>query len=281
VGHRVAVPLPERLHSRLHPVEQLLRDDRGHRDADPLGAVAVSKGSVFASLRRFRRTGHPVVVPDARIHLVLQQVSEALGVPQRLAALREHPSLFERPRDGLNARATRVRLEHPADDLGLLLVHDDGARRGRRLRHVVIPEGAVALAHDTARADAVPPATRRALDDFLTLELGEGAEHRERKRVLGIAHEILAADDDLLLGPQQFIDDDGLVRDLAGKPVGGVEIYRVVHIALRVTPQLFESGAVEHRAAVAVVNVFLHQDVAGTGDLLLELYDLALDGRLQ
>jgi hypothetical protein len=48
-------------------------------------------------------------------------------------------------------------------------------------RHPVIPEDAVALAHDRAGADAVPPAARRALDDLLPLELGEGTEHRERK----------------------------------------------------------------------------------------------------
>jgi hypothetical protein len=47
---------------------------------------------VLASFRRFRRTCLPVVVSDARVHLVLQQVFDGSGVPQLLAAFGEHSS---------------------------------------------------------------------------------------------------------------------------------------------------------------------------------------------
>ena len=76
---------------------------------------------------------------------------------------------------------------------------------------------------------------------------------------------------------QQFIDDDVLMGDLAGESVGGVEIHGVEDVSLRVLAECFERGPVKHRAAVAVVNVLLHEHMTGTGDLLLQLNDLALD----
>jgi|GraSoi2013_100cm_1033763.scaffolds.fasta_scaffold204059_1 hypothetical protein len=48
-------------------------------------------------------------------------------------------------------------------------------------------------------------------------------------------------------------------------------------VSLRVLAECFERGPVKHRAAVAVVNVLLHEHMTGTGDLLLQLNDLALD----
>ncbi len=99
------------------------------------------------------------------------------------------------------------------------------------------------------------PTPRRPLNYFLPLKLGECAEHRQRELVLGIVDVVLVRDDDLLPAPQQFVNDDVLVGDLAGETVGGVEIYRVVRIALRVSVQVFKRRAVEHLAAVPVVNV--------------------------
>ena len=48
-------------------------------------------------------------------------------------------------------------------------------------------------------------------------------------------------------------------------------------VSLRVLAECFERGPVKHRAAVAVVNVFLHEHVAGARDLLLQFEHLAFD----
>jgi hypothetical protein len=92
----------------------------------------------------------------------------------------------------------------------------------------------------------------RALDDLRPLELGEGAEHRQRELVLRIVDVVLVSGDDLPPAPQEFVNDDVLVGHLPGEAVGGVEIYRVEDVSLGVLPQRFKCGPVEHCGPIEV-----------------------------
>ena len=77
---------------------------------------------------------------------------------------------------------------------------------------------------------------------------------------------------------QDFVDDDGLIRHLAGDAIGAKKIDRVELIGLHVLAQVLERRPIQQRAAVPVVDVFPDEQMTRGGDLPLELRDMALNG---
>ena len=103
-----------------------------------------------------------------------------------------------------------------------------------------------------------PPA-RRALDDLSPLKLRKSSQHGQRQLVLGIFNVILPVNDDLFSALTQFVDDDGLICDLAGNAIGAVEIDRVEQIGFQISSHLIKGGAIKQLAANSVVDVFLDE----------------------
>jgi hypothetical protein len=99
----------------------------------------------------------------------------------------------------------------------------------------------------------------------------------ERQFVLGIADVVLGVDDDLLAVLQELVDDDGLIRHLAGNAISAKKIDRIEDIRLNVLAQLFQSGPIHLSPGVTVVNVLLDEHVTAGRDLPLQLRDLGLD----
>ena len=109
------------------------------------------------------------------------------------------------------------------------------------------------------------------------LQFRDGPEHGDRELVFGIVDVILALDDDLLAVLDELAEDDRLIRDIACDTIRIEETHRVEQIGLHVPPQLLERRAIQSRAAVSVVDVFLDEHVARGGDLPLELEHLTLN----
>jgi hypothetical protein len=76
---------------------------------------------------------------------------------------------------------------------------------------------------------------------------------------------------------EELAEDDRLVCDVPGDPIRIEEVHCVEQRVSYVPPERLEPGAIQQRTAVAVVDVFLHEHIARSGDLPLELEHLALN----
>jgi len=83
----------------------------------------------------------------------------------------------------------------------------------------------------------------------------------QRQLVLGIVDVVLAADDDLLAILEQLADHYGLVCDFAAMRSAQRKLDRVEHSCFHVCAHFIESGSIQLRAAVAVVDVFFREDM--------------------
>src|SRR5712691_1215321 len=290
-----ALPLAVVRQAPGHGVEQLLADQRGHRDHGVFGRRGGSCHLVVPGERR-SPTGRPpagrprfqpgfAIVRRAVIGGIAQDGPHRSPVPTRPPLVRRHALRGQ----ALHHRAQRQAFQpdpgKQLPDHAGLFGHDviAGLTAAIVLAHVVIAVGRVAQDADLALLGAEAPAAACAFQDFRPFILGDHALHLDQQIAFGRSFgEGMVEKDDLDVLPPELLQQHGLIDKFTRQPIRRVDIETLDAASMNQVAQAFQGGAAQAGAAVAVVEETQLgiEPVAGGGQVVFQGGDLTVDGGL-